>query len=94
MLGVERDAFSGASLSPDQRAAAADARDPDDPDAAWEKWERGRSDGIGLAISTIEKIMASRKISAQQEEVLLAVYDSLWEAKDGLLHRMSTCAPG
>jgi hypothetical protein len=94
MLGVEWDVFAGARRGPDQRATAADRCDIEDRDASWEKWERGRSDGIGLAIQAIEKVMAARKISAQQEEVLLEVYDSLWEAKDVLRQRISACATG
>lgn len=56
---------------------------------AWDNWERGRADGIGLAIQTIEQVMAHRTISAQQEDVLLEVYDALWAAKDRSLQPVS-----
>ncbi len=52
-------------------------RDADKFVYAWGMWERGRSDGITLATEMVEKFLCDDVRSAQQREVLLALYDSL-----------------
>jgi len=48
---------------------------------AWGMWERGRSDGIALAIEKVENLLCQRDVSGQQRTVLLGLYDSFLEAK-------------
>jgi hypothetical protein len=48
---------------------------------AWGMWERGRSDGIALAIEKVENLLCQQDVSGQQRTVLLGLYDSFLEAK-------------
>lgn len=46
-------------------------------------WERGRSDGIALALQMVERLLCDegREITEGQEEILLALYDLVFGAK-------------
>jgi hypothetical protein len=45
-------------------------------------WERGRSDAMAKTIEMVEKFLCRDGVTAQQREALLALYDSLIEAKN------------
>ena len=47
----------------------------------WDMWERGRSDGITQAMEMVEGLLCGDGITGQQRQVLLALYDSLLQAK-------------
>ncbi len=49
---------------------------------AWGMWERGRSDGIALAIEMVERLLGGEGTTAGQREILVRFYDSLWETKN------------
>lgn len=48
---------------------------------AWGMWERGRSDGIALAIEKVERLLCQEEMSGQQRKILLGLYDSFLDAK-------------
>jgi hypothetical protein len=48
---------------------------------AWGMWERGRSDGIALAIEKVERLLCQEEMNGQQRKVLLGLYDSFLDAK-------------
>ena len=45
-------------------------------------WERGRSDAMAKTIEMVEKCLCRDGVTTQQREALLALYDSLIEAKN------------
>ena len=47
----------------------------------WGMWERGRSNAMAESIEMVEKFLCRDGQTAQQREALLALYDSLIEAK-------------
>jgi hypothetical protein len=47
----------------------------------WRMWERGRLDGIELAIEIVEKSLRRSDTSPENREVLMRLYDALQEAK-------------
>jgi len=49
---------------------------------AWGMSERGRSDAMAKTIEMVEKFLCRDGVTAQQREALLALYDSLIEAKN------------
>jgi hypothetical protein len=49
---------------------------------AWGMWEGGRSDAMAKTIEMVEKFLCRDGVTAQQREALLALYDSLIEAKN------------
>jgi hypothetical protein len=49
---------------------------------AWGMWERGRSDGIALAIQMVEKLLCGEGTTEGQREILVGLYNSLREAKN------------
>jgi hypothetical protein len=48
---------------------------------ACEMWERGRSDGIALAIQIVEQLLCHKETTEGQRKILVGLYDSLLEAK-------------
>jgi len=46
------------------------------------QFERGYSGGLATAIHMVEHVLNRKRISAEQEKVLLEVYDLLWAEKD------------
>ena len=49
---------------------------------AWGVWERERSDVMAKSIEMVEKFLCGDGVTARQREALLALYDSLIEAKN------------
>jgi hypothetical protein len=47
----------------------------------WRMWERGRLDGIAMAIEIVEKSLRRGDTNAEEREVLMRLHDALQEAK-------------
>ena len=59
---------------------------------AWGMWERGRSDGIALAIEKVENLLCQQDVSGQQRTTTSArPQEAEHEAEPGCDHDCSDC---